>query len=71
MEEVNVLLAHEHKSNFETYTGEFASNFTNFCQANSIEPQLDQLKAFTRLASPINKYPVFDAQFYFNFVENP
>jgi hypothetical protein len=54
----------------DTYYLECGSDFKKFCASQEIEPQLHKLKAFSRLASPINKYPVFDAQFYLHFIED-
>jgi len=34
-----------------------------------MEPALSSLKAYLRVGSPVNHYPVFDAQFYFYFCD--
>jgi hypothetical protein len=51
------------------YQGKFKSDFLKFCHNFNIEPSLGDLKAYSRIASPVNLYPVHDAQFYFYFCD--
>jgi 8-oxo-dGTP pyrophosphatase MutT (NUDIX family) len=61
-EEVNVCLTDKNQeSDLDRYLNHYRSDFTKYCEGEKVQPQMNKLKAFTRLASPINKYPVFDA----------
>ena len=72
-EETNLLLAKPnqklspgwYQSCLSRLESEYKDNFTGFCVANGIEPQLDQLYAYRRIATPYNSPFIQDAQFYF------
>lgn len=52
------------------YTGEFKSNFIDFCLHEQIEPSIDKLYAYCRIASPVGFFPANDAQCYMYFCDN-
>ena len=67
-EEVNFLMTSNSKDNLrDEYLK--ADNFATYCKSKEMEPDLANLKAYLRVGSPVNHYPVFDAQFYFYFVD--
>jgi len=71
-EEINFLLADGDTSGADLrdqYTSKHKSDFLSFCKEKQLLPCISKLKAYTRIAGPINLYPVFDTQFYFYFLD--
>lgn len=74
-EETNYLFATKNGNeakevdSLENYKGTHKEDFLKFSKACGINPDLDNLRGFQRVASPIGFHPTNDTQFYLYFMD--